>query len=53
MVLYTILFIVFIVLLNRKIQDGPEKLADVETVPVSSLPDTFREVFRRRGARAS
>ncbi|MFN8380186.1 MAG: cytochrome ubiquinol oxidase subunit I [Anaerolineae bacterium] len=53
LVLYTILFIVFIVLLNRKIQDGPEKLADVETVPVSSLPDSFREVFRRRGARAS
>ncbi len=52
LVLYTLLFIVFLYLLNGKIQHGPEKLADVETVPASSLPDTFREIFRRRGARA-
>jgi cytochrome d ubiquinol oxidase subunit I len=52
LVLYSLLFIVFIYLLNGKIQEGPEQLADVESVPVSSLPDTFREIFRRRGARA-
>jgi cytochrome d ubiquinol oxidase subunit I len=52
LVLYTLLFIVFIYLLNGKIQQGPEQLADVETTPVSSLPDTFRDIFRRRGARA-
>ena len=34
--------------LNRKIQAGPEPLEAVETVAVSSLPDTFREVFRKR-----
>jgi cytochrome d ubiquinol oxidase subunit I len=45
-VLYTILFIVFLYLLNEKIQHGPEPL--VEEVPLTSLPDTFREVFRRR-----
>lgn len=43
--LYTILFILFIYLLNNKIQHGPDPL--VEEVPVSSLPDTFREIFRR------
>ena len=52
LVLYALLFIVFIYLLNGKIQQGPEQLADVESAPVSSLPDTFRQIFRRRGARA-
>jgi cytochrome bd ubiquinol oxidase subunit I len=52
LVLYSLLFAVFIYLLNKKIQQGPEELADVESMPVSSLPDTFREIFRRRGARA-
>jgi cytochrome d ubiquinol oxidase subunit I len=51
-VLYSLLFIVFLYLLNGKIQQGPEQLKDVESVPVSSLPDTFRQIFRRRGARA-
>lgn len=51
--LYTLLFILFIYLLNGKIQAGPEPLEEVESVPVASLPDTFRQVFRRRGARAS
>jgi len=50
--LYLILFILFIYLLNGKIQQGPEQLEDLEEVPVSSLPDTFRQIFRRRGARA-
>lgn len=46
--LYAILFILFIYLLNEKIQHGPEALEDVEDVPVSSLPDSFRELFREQ-----
>jgi cytochrome d ubiquinol oxidase subunit I len=46
--LYSVLFLLFLYLMNRKIQAGPEPLEDVETVAVSSLPDTFREVFRKR-----
>ena len=49
-VLYILLFILFIFLLNMKIQQGPEPLEEVETVPVASLPDTFREIFRSRGS---
>jgi cytochrome d ubiquinol oxidase subunit I len=52
LVLYSILLILFLFLLNQKIQHGPEPLEEVETVPVGSLPDTFRDIFRRRGARA-
>jgi cytochrome d ubiquinol oxidase subunit I len=52
LVLYTILLILFLYLLNGKIQHGPEPLEAVESEPVSSLPDTFRDLFRRRGARA-
>jgi cytochrome d ubiquinol oxidase subunit I len=52
LVLYTTLFAVFIYLLNEKIQHGPDPLSEVETAPVTSLPDTFRDIFRRRGARA-
>jgi cytochrome d ubiquinol oxidase subunit I len=53
-ILYIILFILFIYLLNEKIQHGPEALTDVEEVPVNSLPDSFREIFssRRRRPRA-
>jgi cytochrome bd ubiquinol oxidase subunit I len=50
--LYILLFILFIYLLNGKIQAGPEPLEEVESAPVSTLPDTFRQIFRRRGARA-
>ena len=46
-VLYALLLVLFLYLLNRKIQDGPEALEDVETVAVSSLPDTFRDIFSR------
>jgi cytochrome d ubiquinol oxidase subunit I len=46
-VLYIILFILFIYLLNGKIQQGPEELSTVEEAPVSSLPDSFREIFGR------
>ncbi len=45
--LYALLLVLFLYLLNAKIQVGPEPLEDVETVEVSSLPDTFREIFRR------
>jgi cytochrome d ubiquinol oxidase subunit I len=45
-VLYGLLFSLFIFLLNGKIQAGPEPLE--EETPIASLPDTFREIFRRR-----
>jgi cytochrome d ubiquinol oxidase subunit I len=45
--LYIILFILFIFLLNRKIQNGPEDLSEVEEASVTSLPDSFREIFGR------
>ena len=45
--LYTLLLVLFLFLLNRKIQAGPEELEDVETADVASLPDTFREIFSR------
>jgi hypothetical protein len=51
-VLYTLLFIVFAHLLNARIHKG-RNLEELEAGPVSDLPDTFREIFRRRGARAS
>ena len=47
--LYVILFALFLYLLNAKIQSGPEPLETVETTAESALPDTFRDVFRRRG----
>jgi cytochrome bd-type quinol oxidase subunit 1 len=47
-VLYALLLALFIYLLNARIQRGPEPLEEVETVDVSNLPDTFRDVFRRR-----
>src|SRR6187431_337132 len=46
-VLYSLLLVLFLYLLNRKIQEGPDELEQVETVPLSSLPDTFRDVFSR------
>ena len=51
--LYTLLFALFLFLLNRRIQKGPEPLEAMEAGSVADLPDTFREIFRRRGARAS
>jgi cytochrome d ubiquinol oxidase subunit I len=47
-VMYALLFVLFLYLTNRKIQAGPDPLEEVETVAVTSLPDTFREVFRKR-----
>jgi hypothetical protein len=48
-VLYLLLGALFLFLMNRKIQEGPEELEAVETVAMTDLPDTFREVFTRRG----
>jgi cytochrome bd-type quinol oxidase subunit 1 len=47
--LYAILLVLFLYLLNAKIQQGPEPLETVETTEVSALPDTFRDIFSRRG----
>jgi cytochrome d ubiquinol oxidase subunit I len=44
-ILYAALLSLFIYLLNAKIQHGPDPL--VEEKPISALPDTFREIFRR------
>jgi cytochrome d ubiquinol oxidase subunit I len=51
--MYALLFVLFLFLLNRKIQQGPEPLEEVETANLASLPDTFREVFRRPRASGS
>ena len=50
--LYALLFALFIFLLNRRIQEGPEELEVVDVADVKSLPDTFREVFRNQRPRA-
>lgn len=50
-VMYAALLVVFLYLLNARIQKGPEPLE--EPTPVGDLPDTFREVFRRRPALAA
>jgi cytochrome d ubiquinol oxidase subunit I len=47
-VLYAILFVLFVFLLNEKIQHGPDPLESMEERPVNALPDTFREIFRRQ-----
>jgi cytochrome d ubiquinol oxidase subunit I len=52
-VLYSLLLVLFLYLLNAKIKRGPEPLEDVETVDVTSLPNTVREIFRSHGPRAS
>jgi len=48
--LYLLLLVLFLFLLDRMIRRGPEP-PDLEALP-ADLPDTFREVFRRR-SRAS
>jgi cytochrome d ubiquinol oxidase subunit I len=52
-ILYSLLFVLFLFLLNGIIQHGPAPLDEVEESPVTSLPDTFRELFRRHEPRAS
>jgi cytochrome bd ubiquinol oxidase subunit I len=48
-VLYALLLALFLYLLNGHIQEGPAELEAVERVAVGDLPDTFREIFTRRG----
>ena len=48
--IYTLLFIVFVYLLNNKIQHGPAPLEEVEAKPVDALPDTLRGIFAARGS---
>jgi len=45
-VLYSMLLVLFLFLLNEKIQHGPDPAA--EEVAVQSLPDTFKDIFGRR-----
>ncbi len=51
MILYAILFALFIFLLDHKIKDGPDPIDD-QPDP-TSLPDTFRDIFRQPRASAS
>jgi cytochrome bd ubiquinol oxidase subunit I len=44
--MYAALFALFIYLLNGSIQKGPEPLEEAQHP--STLPDTFREIFRKR-----
>jgi cytochrome d ubiquinol oxidase subunit I len=48
-VLYTILLALFLYVLNRKIQHGPDALESLEARPVGELPDTLRDIFSTRG----
>jgi cytochrome d ubiquinol oxidase subunit I len=47
--IYTLLLVLFLYLLNAKIQHGPAPLEEVESQPVSELPDTLRGIFAARG----
>jgi cytochrome d ubiquinol oxidase subunit I len=47
--IYALLLVLFIYLLNAKIQHGPAPLEEVESRPVSELPDTLRGIFAARG----
>ncbi len=47
--IYALLFVVFVYLLNSKIQHGPAPLEEVEATPVDALPDTLRGIFAARG----
>jgi cytochrome d ubiquinol oxidase subunit I len=47
-VLYGILLALYLYLLTQKIQHGPDPLEQDDIVPVESLPDSFKEIFRRK-----
>jgi cytochrome d ubiquinol oxidase subunit I len=47
--IYALLLVLFIYLLNAKIQKGPAPLEELETRPVGDLPDTLRGIFTARG----
>jgi cytochrome d ubiquinol oxidase subunit I len=46
--IYTLLMVLFLYLLNQKIQIGPAPLEEVESKPVETLPDTLRGIFAAR-----
>jgi hypothetical protein len=48
--IYTLLLVLFVYLLNSKIQHGPAPLEELETRPVGELPDTLRGIFTARGS---
>jgi cytochrome d ubiquinol oxidase subunit I len=48
--IYTLLLVLFIYLLNSKIQHGPAPLEEMEVRPVNELPDTLRGIFSARGS---
>ncbi len=50
LLIYTLLLALFVYLLNKKIQHGPAPLEELETRPVSELPDTLRGIFAARGS---
>jgi cytochrome bd ubiquinol oxidase subunit I len=47
-IIYSILLTLYIYLLIGKIQHGPDPLEQEDIVPVDSLPDSFKEIFRRK-----
>ena len=47
--IYALLMVLFLYLLNAKIQHGPAPLEEIESKPVSELPDTLRGIFAARG----
>jgi len=47
--IYALLLVLFLFLLNAKIQHGPAPLEEVESTPVEALPDTLRGIFAARG----
>jgi cytochrome bd ubiquinol oxidase subunit I len=52
-ILYALLLVLFIFLLNGFIKRGPAPLEEIEAHAPESVPETFREIFRHRKARAS
>ena len=48
--IYTLLMVLFLYLLNHKIQHGPAPLEEIESRPVGELPDTLRGIFSARGS---
>lgn len=47
-IIYSILLVLYIYLLVGKIQHGPDPLEQEDIMPVDSLPDSFKEIFRRK-----
>lgn len=52
-ILYSLLFVLFLYLLNGFIKHGPAPLEELESTSTESVPNTFREIFRHPSPRAS